>query len=109
MFLDLKDVNIGVEASETLENYKTSNPDKLDKEVLKNKCNQLILDARKYLIEMAKQIKQRFNFNDESLKYLSCISPYSFNKEYFRKLINRFKHLLDDRIDLQEKIWIDIS
>jgi hypothetical protein len=56
---------------------------------------------------MAKQIKQRFNFNDESLKYLSCISPYSFNKDYFRKLIMRFKHLLDDRTDLQEKIGIE--
>ncbi len=107
MFLDLKDVNIGVKASETLENYKTSNPDKLDKEALQNKCNQLILDSRKYLIEMAKQIKQRFNFSDESSKYLSCISPYSFNIDYFRKLIKRFKHMLDDRTDLQEKIGIE--
>jgi hypothetical protein len=107
MFLPLEDVNIGVEASLNLENYMTANPDKLDQAILKNKYSQLILDARAYLIEMAKQIKQRCNFNDERLKHLSSISPYSFNKDYFRKLISSFKHLLDDRTDLQETIWIE--
>ena len=57
---------------------------------------------------MANQVKQRFNFNEERSKHLSCISPYSFNKEYFRKLISNFKHLLNDHIDLEEKIWIEI-
>ena len=54
---------------------------------------------------MAKQIKQRFDFSDERLKFFSSISPYSFSCEYFRKLISSFKFLLEDKTELIERVY----
>ena len=57
MFLVPDEVNIGLVARETLENYGSNNPDKLDILTLKSNYNNVILNARIYLIKMAKQIK----------------------------------------------------
>ena len=103
MFLEPDEVNISVEARETLENYGSNYPDKL--EILKSNCKNVILNARIYLIEMAKQFKQRFDFGDERLKFFSSISPYSFSCEYFRKLISSFKFLLEDKTELIERVY----
>ena len=91
IFLELDKINIGVLAKETLENYEETNPDRLDPFTLKSNCNKVLINARIYLIEMAKQIRQCLDFNDERLKYSSALSPYSFCLEYFRRLICHFK------------------
>ena len=105
MFLEPDEVNIGVVAREKLENYGSYNPDKLDILNLKSCCNNVILNAWIYLIEMAKQIKQRFDFGDEHLKFFSSIFPYSFSCEYFRNLISSFKFLLEDKAGLMERVY----
>ena len=89
---------------ETLESYEETNPDRLDPFTLKSNCNKVLINARIYLIEMAKQIRERFDLNDERLKYFSALSPYSFCPEYFRRLICHFKFLVNDQPELQERI-----